>query len=255
MAEKNLEQCKEQKEVDNVKRILTMLEKALERVLRRNYYNRDQYPPLALEIEEQMKILRRWVQEYQLYSSLQSFRVQVGLAMKELESKIGQLMALCKPSAGKKRIKKSQQIQEHLELCESIDAMLKHIAEYLEKRQSDTVIGNGLEKGLQKAFEHYCIKKHEQESPPVSGRGEKTYVFACANKEEYLCLVNDKRRFAAEVVDKLTEYPHATGHKPTCGGPKEYVLIGFRPRDRIITMPTGQQERFPVRRVCPEGEM
>jgi hypothetical protein len=51
------------------------------------------------------------------------------------------------------------------------------------------------------------------------------------------------------VVDKLSEYPHATGHKPSCAGPKEYVLIGFRPHDRKITMATGQQEQFPVRRV------
>jgi hypothetical protein len=257
MAEKNLEQCKEQaepiiidgKEVDNVKRTLTMLEKALERVLRRNYYNRDQYPPLALEIEDQMKVLRGWVEDYQLYSSFQSFRVQVGLAMKELESKIGQLMVLCKPSAGKRRVKKNQQVQEHLELCKSIDAMLDHIAEYLEKWQSDTVIGIAIEKGLQRAFENHCIKKHEKERPPVSGRGEKTYIFACASKEEYLYLVNDKRRFTAEVVDKLNGYPHATGHKSSCRGPKEYVLIGFRPHDRKIIMPTGQQERFPVRMV------
>ena len=194
-----------------------MLEKALERVLRRNYYNEDQYPPLALEIEEQIKVLRGWIEDYELYSSLQSFRVQVGLAMKELESKIGQLMALCKPSAGKKRIKRSQQVQEHLELGQSIDAMLEHIAEYLEKRSSDTVIGDELEKALQKAFENYCLnKKDEEKSPPLSGRGEKTYIFACANKEEYLCLVNDKRRFATEVVDKLNEYSHATGHKPSC---------------------------------------
>jgi hypothetical protein len=115
MSEKDLRQCTEQigsiviedKEVDNVKRILTMLEKALERILRRNYYNRDQYPPIAFEIEEQIAVLRGWIQDYQLYSPLPSFRLQVGLAMKELESKIGQLMALCTPSAGKKRIKKT----------------------------------------------------------------------------------------------------------------------------------------------------
>ena len=257
MAEKNLEQHKEQaepiiidgKQVDNIKRTLTMLEKALERVLRRNYYNREQYPPLALEIEEQIKVLRGWVKDYQLYSSFQSFRVQVGLAMKELEGKIGQLMALCKPSAGKRRVRKNQQVQEHLELCKSIDAMLDHIAEYLEKWQSDTVIGIAIEKGLQRAFENQCIKKHEKESHPVSGRGEKTYIFACASKEEYLYLVNDKRRFTAEVVDKLNGYPHATGHKSSCRGPKEYVLIGFRPHDRKIIMPTGQQEQFPVRMV------
>jgi len=257
MAKKDLGQCREQtesiiiedKEVDNVKRILTMLEKALERILRRNYYNRDQYPQIAFEIEEQIAILRGWIQDYQLYSALASFHVQVGLAMKDLESKISQLMALCTPSAGKKRIKKTQQIQEHAELCKSIDAMLEHIASYLEKWQSNTVIGIELENGLQKAFEDYCINKHEKNSSPLSSRGEKTYIFACANKEEYLSLINDPRRFRAEVVDKLTEYPHATGHKPSCTGPKKYVLLGFRPHDRKIIMATGQQEEFPVRMV------
>jgi hypothetical protein len=123
MAEcKNLNQCGnhtgsifiEAKEIDNVKRILTMLEKALERILRRNYYNRKQYPPIALEIEEEIAILRGWIKDYQLYSPLQSFRLQIGLAMKELESKIGQLMALCNPSAGKKRIKKNSRLKNTL---------------------------------------------------------------------------------------------------------------------------------------------
>jgi hypothetical protein len=115
MAKKDLGQCREQtesiiiedKELGNVKRILTMLEKALERVLRRNYYNRNQYPQIAFEIEEQISILRGWIQDYQLYSALPSFHVQVGLAMKDLESKISQLMAVCMPSAGKQRIKKT----------------------------------------------------------------------------------------------------------------------------------------------------
>ena len=116
MAEcKNLNQCEnqtgsifiEEKEINNAKRILTMLEKALERILRRNYYNRDQYPKIAFEIEEQIKVLRGWLRDYQLYSPLPSFRSQAGLAMKELESKIGQLMAMCTPAAGKKRLKKT----------------------------------------------------------------------------------------------------------------------------------------------------
>lgn len=115
MAEKDLGQCRKQaesyvikdKELDNAKRILTMLEKALERILRRNYFNRNQYPPIAFEIEEQINILRGWIEDYQLYCALPSFRLQVGLVMKELESKVGQLLALSKPSAGKKEIKKT----------------------------------------------------------------------------------------------------------------------------------------------------
>jgi hypothetical protein len=115
MTEKNLGKCGEEtrstinkyKDLDNAKRTLTMLEKALERVLRSNYYNRNQYPQIAFEIKEQINTLRGWIQDYQIYSALQGFFLQVGLAIKDLESKINQLKALCHPAAGKKRIKKS----------------------------------------------------------------------------------------------------------------------------------------------------
>jgi hypothetical protein len=128
MAEKDLGQCREQtesiiiedKELDNAKRILTMLEKALERVLRRNYYNRNQYPQIAFEIEEQISVLRGWIQDYQLYSALPSFHVQVGLVMKDLESKISQLMAVCTPSAGKQRIKKNSKFRNTLSFANQL---------------------------------------------------------------------------------------------------------------------------------------
>jgi hypothetical protein len=128
MAKKEPGQCREQiesiiiedKELDNAKRILTMLEKALERVLRRNYYNRNQYPQIAFEIEEQISVLRGWIQDYQLYSALPSFRVQVGLAMKDLESKIKQLMAVCTPSAGKQRIKKNSKFKNTLSFANQL---------------------------------------------------------------------------------------------------------------------------------------
>jgi hypothetical protein len=128
MAEKEQGQCREQaesiiikdRELDNAKRILTMLEKALERVLRRNYYNRNQYPQLAFEIEEQINILRGWIQEYQLYSALPNFCLQVGVAMKDLESKIEQLMALCTPSAGKQRIKKNSKFKNTLSFAHQL---------------------------------------------------------------------------------------------------------------------------------------
>jgi hypothetical protein len=130
MAKKDLDQCREQteatihkeKEIDNAKRTLTMLEKALERVLRRNYYNQDQYPQIAFEIEEQINTLRGWIQDYQIYCALPNFLVQVGLAMKDLESKIGQLMALCKPLDGKKRIKKNSGFKSTMNFADQLIA-------------------------------------------------------------------------------------------------------------------------------------
>jgi hypothetical protein len=127
--------------------------------------------------------------------------------------------------------------------------MLEHIAGYLEGWQIDTVMAIELEKGLQKAFENYCIKKRKKKGVPLSGRGEKTYIFPCAQKEEYLSLVNDKRRFRSEVVEKLIDYTHTTGHKPSCRGPKRYNLLGFRQHKRGPKMETGQQEWFAIRMV------
>jgi hypothetical protein len=129
--------------------------------------------------------------------------------------------------------------------------MLEHMAQYLDKsKNNDTLIGIELEKGLQKAFEEHCVKKHKRENKfSLSKRGEKTYIFACANKEEYLSIVYDRNRFRAEVVDKLSEYPHATGHKSSCKGPKQYNLIGFRQHKRKTTMVGGGQEQFPIRMV------
>jgi hypothetical protein len=128
--------------------------------------------------------------------------------------------------------------------------MLDHVASYLEKWKCDTVIGIELERGLEKAFEnYYCIKRREKRTESLSKRGEKTYIFACATKEVYRSLINNEKRFRIEVVDKLTEYAHATGHKPSCTGPEKYSLIGFRSRDRKIITAAGEQEIFPIRMV------
>jgi len=53
---------------DNILRILTMLEKSLNRLLRHNYYNRSQYPQLIQEIEEALNKLRSWIQDYKTFA-------------------------------------------------------------------------------------------------------------------------------------------------------------------------------------------
>jgi len=133
--------------------------------------------------------------------------------------------------------------------------MLEHIAEYLnELKNNDTLIEVEIEKALQKAFEKHCLKEHKRKIKVLlSKRGKKTYLFACANKEKYLSIVHDPRRFKIEVVGALNECRHATGHKVSCKKSKGYNLIGFRQNDRKPKMLGGQQERFPIRMVkCRE---
>jgi hypothetical protein len=130
--------------------------------------------------------------------------------------------------------------------------MLEKIASYIEESKNNpaTIISDEFEKGLQRAFEKYFTKKYKKRVKVfISGRGDKTYVFPWVNQEEYLAFVRDPERFRREVVDKLSEYAHETGHSPTCKGTKEYKMIGFRSNKRKTIMSTGEQKQFPIRMV------
>ena len=158
------------------------------------------------------------------YHSLSTFNMLVGLCIREIGQMIEDLIAICKPLPGKKGVKKSSLIEEQENLCQSINSMLNHIEVYLNKpKPQETLMNIELEKALFKAFEVHYAHKHERRSRlPLSSRGEKTYIFPCAHKEDYLSLINNKQKFKFAVVDKLDEYAHATGHKPICKGKKKY---------------------------------
>jgi hypothetical protein len=93
--------------IDNILRILTMLEKALNRLVRRCYYSRSQYPQIVLDVEDMLSELRAWVQGYKNFSFLAGFILLPGLTIKNLADMIEALMVECKPLRGKKEIKKN----------------------------------------------------------------------------------------------------------------------------------------------------
>lgn len=93
---------------DNILRTLTMLEKALERLLRQNYHQRCQYPPIVLEIEEAFNNLRAWIQDYKIYVCLRGYDLLLSVIIKELGDITGILITESKPVAGKKAIKKNK---------------------------------------------------------------------------------------------------------------------------------------------------
>ena len=113
----------------------------------------------------------------------------------------------------------------------------------------DKIIRIQFEQELLNVFARYCADSFQDKtSIDVSMRGEKTYIFPCADKYEYLNLVNDKVRFMAEVVSKLGEYCHATGHRSSCKGAVKYTLAGFRDNPRR-TLTGERQEEYPIRMV------
>lgn len=245
------------KDLNSILCIITLLEKALNRLMRRNYYGQNQYPEIAKEIEKSLNTLRSWIHDYKIYGCLSAFCLQLSVAIKELGEIVEQLIAVCKPLPGKRAAGKKQVSEEQMNICRSIDSMLAHIASYLDKTDApNTIIGNAMERALQKAFKEYCTKKHEGTiNLSLSQRGEKTYIFPWADKKKYLLIVRDKKRFRIEVVEKFDKCFHTTGHKPSCVGPKRYHLIGFRKDDRKSAIAGGEVEQFPIRMIqCIECE-
>ncbi len=81
----------------------------------------------------------------------------------------------------------------------------------------------------------------------VSERGGKTYIFPCSDRDCYLILVKDKRRFRTEVLTWLSDYRHQTGHKGSCKGDQGFRLRGFRQSDRKPIEEGGKQGSYPIR--------
>lgn len=245
------------KNLENILRIISMLERELERIARRNYHRRAQYPEIFFEIESILSNARAWINIHMAFSDAPIFSDMLGGFLKEISALIGEFIVQCIPVKGKKGVRKSQLIKERRRLEKSIDDMLRHIEEYLVKlTPNGTEIEAGIEEALLKAFERDFLQNDEKEFRfCVSGRGDKSIYFPWSDKGGYFFLTRNKKRFRSEVVDKLQDCPHAAGHKPTCKCTGKYRLRGFRSNNRKVIMKGGKQKEFPIRMVeCAECE-
>ncbi len=59
--------------------ILSMLEKAFDRLVRQNYNRRNQYPELIIEIESTLAMLRSWINNYGIFSGTDAFNKAIEL--------------------------------------------------------------------------------------------------------------------------------------------------------------------------------
>jgi hypothetical protein len=236
--------------IDNIKRTLTILEKALERLARQCYYDRQQYPKIFLEIENYINLIRSWLRDNEIFSSAKAFYVSLSIAFESLRMMISQLWKICKPKTGKKGIKKSRRDREVEKIHQTSTSMMDNISQHIESAKNNVhTIGIALEKGVLRSFDQTIIQKIQNLEDLISKRGGQTYIFPWKDKETYLDFVKDRKRFHIEVLDKLDEYTHHTGHEPDCSGPKEYHLDGFRKNPRKTIMNGGEQETYPIRMI------
>jgi len=228
-----------------------MLEKAQNRLARQCYYDPKQYPEIFFEIEECINLIRCWISEREIFESLQYFYLSLAKLIDELGRLIGQLWEICKPKNGKKGIKKTQRDKQKNRIYRSICSMIDNITQNIENSKSnDSIVGVAFEIGMLRSFEHYIIKNLKNKIKEfISKRGDQTYIFPWNDIESYHALVKDKKKFRIQVLGKLDEYAHQTGHKPTCSGPKEYILFGYRKNPRKTIMNGGEQKTFPIRMI------
>ena len=237
--------------LEDILRILTLLEQRLNQVARKNYHSRSQYPNLFFEIESSLHVIRAWIQDFRCFCGVATFGPMLIVSLEELSVLIESFFDTATPMKGKKKTKRTILLQEEKRNRESIRKMLKHVKKKVGGIHSCVAsIGCELEDAVLKSFQHHLDGGYKNRiRASVSKRGEKTYVFPCSDKKAYLKIVENRNRFRKEVADDLESCAHITGHKDSCKNSKKYVLAGFRSTDRKTFMGGGKQENFPIRMV------
>ena len=166
-------------EIDNVLRTLTMVEKALDRLGRLNYYERAQYPPIFLAVEETLGQIRVWIGENSHFCSLKALYQSLSELLDTLSCLVEELWDCCHPKPGKKAMKKARKIMQKRSIFNSINTMLSNLKESIRSwPDSQTAMARGIDKAVIAALKRDFVKGLiDKISHAVSQRGEKTYVF------------------------------------------------------------------------------
>lgn len=90
----------------NILRTLSLLEKALDRLARNNYHNRNQYPDLLLEIESTLVLTREWIQRFKAFCAVPAFIKLIGLCVSNIGILISEIITEIHPENGKRKQKK-----------------------------------------------------------------------------------------------------------------------------------------------------
>ena len=110
--EDNNQKEKQKKHDDNSEvlndffRCLTMLEKALERLARQNWYGENQYPEIYFEIMAAICSMRVWVKDHKVYSGFAIFKEILVIFITEISNQVCILIETSRSSSGKKKPRK-----------------------------------------------------------------------------------------------------------------------------------------------------
>lgn len=241
--------------LENILRVLSALEKAFDRLKRKNWHHPNQYPGIIWEVESLLIFIRSWISNFKAFSHMPTFICLLGVSIEKAGSLVAELVTECEPANGKKSEKKSRSDQERSKILDSLTSIAARIADMGDLlKPSDTEVGIKMEEALSISFEQHLSKiSVPQKREPISKRGRKSIVFPCSDADNYISLVNDRIKFRDSVVEKILSFGHCRGHHPDCKGDKGYRLKGFRQNPRKTIMKGGEQRIFPIRLVECNG--
>jgi len=236
----------------NILRIITLLEKALERQVRQCFFSPAQYPQQYHDIMGALNTLRMWLKIYRPFCHTAGFHGLMAISLNTVGQMVIDFIALCRPKKGKKQVKRTLVQKQRQSLAASIYNMLDHIQACMEQLNTgQTDISIELETALVKAFADHCQQEHAKwEKMGVSKRGDKTIIFPCSDSSLYLVLVNDKKQFRCQMLANINSWGNVCSHRPGCKATSGYSLNGFRTNPRKTVTQGGQKQVFPIRICC-----
>ncbi len=229
-------------------RRLSMLKKAVGRLVRRAFSSRRHYPDIFSRIEKDLERLRAWIRTYASFWRLPAFQRILNEGLQSLHGLIRQLQQACQPDVTPGKRQKSRVWQTYRKQCRALEKMLASSLETPPaSRSHGRVFEAALEAALRTASARLQPDRPSHTPGPVSQRGERTIVFPWGQLTGYHEMVSDARRFRRDVLEPLEQAMQRQGHGPCCSASPRYKLIGCRSQSRKPVLSGGQQAEVPIR--------
>jgi len=237
--------------VINACRVLSALEKSINRLVRQNYLHRNQINENVEIVADAIKNTRNWILAYKNFSNVPSFKVLVSRSIEELVSVVKQLMDSCSTVPGKKQVSNKRTKSENQKLCRSIDSIVDNLTSFF-PTSSESQLAEDLVIHIMKEFQGWCEENSKLLNKvkfSYSKRGSQTGIFPFADPKLYNEKILDKKWFKQTVLPTIDLYLPDDGHEKDCKNEeRRYRLKGFRanPRNPILQ---GNKEKKEIRQV------
>ena len=238
----------------NSLRTLTMLEKAIARLIRQNYLHENQVPEIVKILQSTITETRMRILSYKSFGNVPSFITLVTTSIEELSKLVEDLILFCPCGSGKKQQSKKRKEADCKKLTNSIKGMLITLKSYFSYEKTGTEMAEKLSDYFIAEFNKWC-KDHilKLSAKGISGRGKQTCIFPFMDINEYISNICDNEWFKRKVLKNLNPFTPEAGHRSNCNKKKRrYNLKGYRPNNRNVIIP-GKKLATPIRMVkCKE---